>query len=382
MSCEIVISNQKSRKYRAFLIELGENLKRNDLKRIKYVLKDEIPAGKLLEITEPYELFTMLEEHGLLGPDKLAELREYLEATERPNLINMLDEFDDADTKYPLKPKPENCLEKDNYSVSVKNGRHFETSQGEFVEVRSGSNYSLLLENKNNHRCEIKVKIDGYDMFPSSILLRPRQKFKIQRPERVKKNFKFFAIRDAPPGSGINKWRKAKNGLIEIVFTPERADMKISCVAAGSGTHTLSCSNEILDTEFLEMVSCVFGKAVVTVMLPGCKPLAKRGIKLVEYGVHDGSRVNVSAGGIGGKSITQEESRTAKKNGDWRAGATTLEDESDQKFGVGRKFPTDPSLAAILNLRLVARENVMPLPSTGNPTPLSKATLIPPPVLN
>ncbi|CAB4040960.1 Hypothetical predicted protein, partial [Paramuricea clavata] len=70
------------------------------------------------------------------------------------------------------------------------------------------------------------------------------------------------------------------------------------------------------------------------------------------------------------------------KNVEWRAGATTLEDDSDQKFGSGKSFPTDPSLAVTLNLRLVARENEIPLPSTGNATPLANATLIPPPVQN
>ena len=382
MSHENGVSYQRNRKYRAFLLHFGENLKANDLKSIKFILKDEIPAGKLEQINQPHQLFTTLEEHGLLGPTKLDELRECLKDIDRPNLINMLDEFDDADTKYPLKPKSENCLKKGGYSVSIKNGRHFETSQGEFVEVRSGSTYGVTLSNENNIRCLVKFKIDGYDMFPSSIILKAKKTFTFQRPERVQKKFKFFAIRDAPQESGINKWRKDKNGLIEITFTPERADMKITCVAAGSGTQTVSCSNEILDTEFLEIVSKVFDNAVVTVMLPGCKPLAKRGIKLVEYGVRDGLQVKVNVGGIGGKDISVAKPSETVKKKDWRAGATTLEGESDQEFSNGRWYPTDPSMAVTLNLRLVARENEIPLPSTGNPTPLSKATLVPPPVSN
>ena len=291
MSHENVVSSQRNRKYRAFLLHFGENLKTRDLKRIKFILKDEIPAGKLEQINQPHELFTTLEEHGLLGPSKLDELRECLKDIDRPNLINMLDEFDDADTKYPSKPKSDNCLKKGGYSVSVTNGRHFETSQGEYVEVRSGSTYGLTLSNENNHRCLIKVEIDGFDMFPNSFVLRPRETYTLQRPFREKKNFKFFAIRDAPQESGINKWRNAKNGAIEITFAPEKADMKITCVASGSGTRTVSCSNEISDTEFLEIVSKVFDDAVVTVMLHGFKPLAKRGIKLVEYGVRDGLQV-------------------------------------------------------------------------------------------
>ena len=383
MNSENTISNQKNKKYRTFLLDLGKNMKKDDTDELKFLLNDVIPAGKLEDIKQPCELFRALEEHGLLDHDKLGELRDYLERINRPPLINMLDEFEDSDTNYPLKPKSENRLEKDDYSVSVNNGRHFQTSRGEFVEMRSGSTYSLALSNQYNRRCDVKIEIDGHDMFPNLFVLHPKQTCTLERPKMEKKKFKFFAIRDAPPESGINKWRNAKNGLIQITFTPERADMKITCVAAGLGTHTLSCSNEILDTEFHQMVSNVFDNAVVTVMLPGCKPLAKREIKLVEYGVHDGSRVEVKIGGIGGRNISLgKESEKTRKKKDWRAGATTLEDESDQEFGKCRWYPNDSSLAVTLNLRLVAREDEIPLPSTGNPTPLTKATLIPPPVPN
>ena len=71
-----------------------------------------------------------------------------------------------------------------------------------------------------------------------------------------------------------------------------------------------------------------------------------------------------------------------QKNIKWRAGATTLEDKSDQKFGRVKLFPIDPSLAMTMNLRLVSRENEIPLPSKGNQIPLTRATLIPPPVPN
>ena len=377
------MSDQMSRQYLPFLLKLGDNLKNDDLERIKFLLNKKIPARKLEQINQPCKLFSSLEERGLLGPDKLGELRQLLEDMERPNLVDMVDEFEDSDTNYPLKPKSENRLEKDGYSVSVKNGRHFETSEGEFVEIRSGSTYALTLVNKHNYRCLVKLVIDGYDMFPHLFILQPRQSVTLERPSREKINFKFYAIRDAPPGSGINKWRNAKNGVIQVTFTPEKTDMKITCITAGLGTHTLSCSKEILDTEFLNMVSCAYDNAVVTVMLPGCKPLAKRGIKLVEYGVRDGSRVEVKIGGIGGLNISlKKESEKTRKKKDWRAGATTLEDESDQEFRNVRSYPPDPSLAVTLNLRLVARENEIPLPSTGTPTPLTKATLIPPPVPN
>ena len=135
------------------------------------------------------------------------------------------------------------------------------------------------------------------------------------------------------------------------------------------------------------MVSQAFGNAVVTVMVNSAKPLGRRGAKLVDYGVYDGSQVTVNIGGVGGVTLRGGDSKmgknaSSKKNIKWRAGATTLEDKSDQEFCNAKRFPIDPSSAVILNLRLVARENEIPLPSTGNPTPLANATLIPPPVPN
>jgi hypothetical protein len=386
LSSEMAISTPKRKTYRGFLLQLGKMLKKNDLNELKFVLKDDIPDGKLEEIDQPQDLFAALEERALLGPEKFGELRECLEAIDRPKMIEMIDEFEDADTKYPLKLRSHNRLKKDGYSISVQSGRHFETSQGEFVEIRSGSTYRLTLTNGNNHRCKVNVEIDGYEVFSEGILMAPRKTVTLERPSREAKKFKFFAIRDAPPESGINKWRKDKNGLIQIKFTPEKADMKITCVASGTETQTISCSKEILDVQFLKMVSEMFNDAVVTVMVSSWKPLAKRGIKLVDYGVCDGSRVNVNIGGTGGVNLQLclgiKKSVKSKKNNEWRAGATTLEDESDQKFRDAPGFPIDPSLAVTLNLRLVAREIEIPLPSTGNPTPLTKATLIPPPVPN
>ena len=373
--------------YRAFLLDLGQKFKEDDLKKLKFTLKDTIPARTMEGLREPLDVFSALEDRGLLAPDKLDGLREYLDAIDRPKMIEMLDEYEDADTKFPLKPRSDNCLEKDGYSVSIYHGRHFDTIQGEFVEVRSGSNYGLTLVNDNNHRCDVNIQLDGHEMFPSAFLLGPKQSITLERPSRVAKKFKFFAIRDAPAGSGINKWRKDKNGVIQVKFTPERADMKIVCAVSGSETQTLSCSEETTDEEFLEMVSGMLGNAVVTVMIGAWKPLRSRGIKLVEYGICDGSQVNVNVGGVGGISFTSFDSSNrrnslSKKNLEWRAGASTLEGKSDQKFGQGKWFPNDPSIAVTLNLRLVAREHEIPLSSTGNPTPLTRATLIPPPVPN
>ena len=371
--------------YRNFLLKLEKMFKPEDLKNFKYAVQDFIPADIMSSLYEARDVFSALEKSGKLGPGKFDELREILEQIDRPKMIELVDEFDDANSKFPLKPRSDNRLEKDGCSVSIKGGRHFETNQGEYVEVRSGSNYSLTLSNNNNCRCLINIQIDGYEMFPIGFIFAPKQTYTIERSSTIEKKFKFFAIRDRPDESGINEFRKDKNGVIQVKFTPERADMKITCVASGKKTETISCSTEVTDDDFLEMVSKVFDNAVVTVMINSWKPLGKHGTKLTEYGIGDGSRINVNVGGVGGHVVFEERMSTEKiekksKKSKYIAGATTLEGESDQKFGSAKSFPIDPSLAVALNLRLVAREDVKPLPSTGNPTPLARATLIPPPV--
>ena len=379
-----MLNEKRVRDYRSFMIKLGSEMKSDDLSKLKYFLKGKIPAGKMEGLNKPLDLFSELEDRAVIGPGKLDKLRSYLEGIDRPSLISMVDEFDDSNSAFPLKAKSQNYLETNDYRVSIKEGRHFETSEGEFVEVRSGSNYTLTITNLNGHRCICTVSIDGCDMFPRGFILNAKGECTIERPDRENKRFKFFATADAPDRSGINKWRRDLNGLIEVVFTPEMADMKITCVARGEATQVLSCSCESTDSDLYEMVSGSFGVANVTIMINGWKPLGMRGKKLIEYGIEDGSQVDVNLGGKGGVSFSStpasEKRVVSTKDAKWRAGASALGDESQQKFVMKEVFPLESALAVSLNLRLVAREDVRCLPSTGECTPLARATLIPPPV--
>ena len=380
----VVAPQPRDRKFRSFMMKLAKELKEDDLSQLKYALKKSIPRGKMENLRTPLEVFTELEERNLVGPGKLDHLQNLLEDIDRPNLLSMVDDYNDSGSAYPLKPKSDNYLEMDGYRVEIKGGRHFETTEGEFVEVRSGTNYALTVTNMNNHRCQCNIKIDGYDMFPGGLLFNPKEEGTVARPFREEKKFKFFAIADAPHGSGINKWRNELNGIIQVVFTPEKADMKVICVAKGAGIQVISFSHQTTDSDLYEMVSTSFGATCATIMINNWKPLSTRGMKLFEYGIQDGSRVDVNLGGRGGVSMKEllsiQNMTPSKKNVKWRAGATTLEDESKQEFRNHSGLPLDPTLAVSLNLRLVAREDEIPTTSTGKCTPLARATLIPPPV--
>lgn len=54
--------------FRSFLVSISERLKDDDLRKLKFLCEDEIPAGKLSRIKEPIDLFD-----ALIGKGKLAK---------------------------------------------------------------------------------------------------------------------------------------------------------------------------------------------------------------------------------------------------------------------------------------------------------------------
>ena len=69
-------------------------------------------------------------------------------------------------------------------------------------------------------------------------MLNPKGERTIKWLDRENIN-KLFATADAPERSGVNKWRRNLNGLVNVVFAPERADMMIICVAKGGASEDL-----------------------------------------------------------------------------------------------------------------------------------------------
>ena len=231
----------------------------------------------------------------------------------------------------------------------------------------SGANYAITITNLKCHRCLLQIKIDDHQI-PGGFWLNPYEKNTIERSTTQAKKFKFYAIADAPQESGINRWPSEQNGVIEVVFTPEKADMKIICVGAYGmssiapmSTRAITCSFETTDSEFRTMALKSFNADCGTILLDGWKPLGNRNMRLIEYGIQDGSRVHVNFGGKGGTIFNPDGSQQGFTN-------------------VCHDIELDPMLTASLKLRLVAREGEGVLPSTETCTPLARTTLTPPPV--
>ena len=283
----------QKKEYTRFILKLVNEITSSIFEKLKYALRDEIPSATMEKLKTPLNLFKELEKRELVGPENLEKLRELLEMCQERDLVSMLDVFDGscgvsaskAVAKLPIK----NYLKMDGYYLQIKGGQHFNKEfVGEYVEVKSGGSYALVVKNLNLNRCRCTIKIDGHVVCPGSII-NPRQSVTIERPYQRNGKFKFFAVEHTPPGSGVNKWR-SDNGLVEVTFTPERPDMNIDC-CAGDGFWqkiSLPCSNQTTDVGLRKMISSAFhfDEATTFSVHFGFKPIGQRNIKLTEYGMN------------------------------------------------------------------------------------------------
>ncbi|XP_028392517.1 uncharacterized protein LOC114517069 [Dendronephthya gigantea] len=79
--------------YRSFMVGFANEFTDDDLRSIKYVLKDYIPAGKMEQLCTALQVFSRLEELGLLGPRNFDVFLDLVEAMHQPELLTMLKQF-------------------------------------------------------------------------------------------------------------------------------------------------------------------------------------------------------------------------------------------------------------------------------------------------
>jgi hypothetical protein len=287
-------SDVQTKKYTKFIIALVDEITSDIFDKLKYALHYVIPSATMEKLLNPLDLFKELEKRHIVGPENLDELRDYLEMIQEQDLMFMLDNFacscgisrSKATAKKPLK----NYLIMNHYYLKIKGGQHYSSeSVGEYVELTSGNSYALVVKNPLFHRCRCTIKIDGHVVFPGYII-NPRQSVTIERPCQRNGKFRFFSLEHAPSGSGINKW-KSENGLVEVTFTPERADMTVVCRVSNENCSRclpLTCSNQTTDVGLLKMILSAFHflEAMAFSVHFGCKPIGHRNIKLTEYGIY------------------------------------------------------------------------------------------------
>ena len=379
--------DSEDEEYRRFILDIAYKLTSTDRLELGYYLK--IPPGKRETLHEcRLGLFEELERRGHIGPGNLEFLRKPLKAISREDLANEVEKFNSSG-KARLTPKSINYVENSGYRLSISGGKHLVNDESDdFVYLRSGENYELVITNLNNHRARCKVKIDGHVIFPG-LIVEAGMGITLDRPCHTAGRFKFFAVKDAPPDSGIDSRNSEENGCIKVTFTPEVDKMKIICDIGDGRFYSVTCSVNTTDVEFYSLISLNFSCPAATVLIAGFKPLGKRNVKLVEYGIVDGSHVQVNFGLFGG--VNAPASPTAEliysdvnavESINWIPGATTLQGESEQTFqNIFDFVPNDDTRKVVLHLRLIARaEDEIPLPSNGKCTPFVLGNRHPPPV--
>ncbi len=376
---------QDFEKYRRFLLDIAYELTSEDLAKLGYILPKEIPAGKIETLLKcRLELFEELERGRHIGPGNLEYLHKLLKAIYREDLANEVEKFDSS-RKARLRPKSINYVENSGYRLSISGGKHLVNDESDdFVYLRSGENYELVITNLNNHRARCKVKIDGHVIFPG-LIVKAGMGITLDRPCHTAGRFKFFAVKDAPRDSGIDARNTEKNGCIQVTFTPEVDKMKIICDIGDGRFYSVTCSVNTTDVEFHSLISRKFSCQTATILTAFCKPLGKRNVKLVDYGIVDGSRVHINFGLPGG-GVYHVASKFGEgkdlQSSHWIPGASTMQGESEDTFvDVFDFVPNDDTRKVVLHLRLIARaEDEIPLPSNGKCTPFVLGNRHPPPV--
>ena len=88
-----VLDFRETKEYRSFMVRYADEYTVDDLVRLKYVLKDDIPAGKMEQLNTALKVFSQLEQKGLVGPSNFDYLLDLVEAINRPHLLEMLKSF-------------------------------------------------------------------------------------------------------------------------------------------------------------------------------------------------------------------------------------------------------------------------------------------------
>ena len=76
--------------FKTRLLHFSNQLTKGDLNKMKFALQDVLSKSKLQNVQEPFELFALMQEAGLLSEDNLSRLAELLKSAGRLDLSNEL----------------------------------------------------------------------------------------------------------------------------------------------------------------------------------------------------------------------------------------------------------------------------------------------------
>ena len=79
--------------YRTFLLDLSSKLLSDDLEKLKFACKDAVPYGKTEEVTTGFKFFDLLEQNGIISPQKLIPLENMMKAIGRADLASEVNQL-------------------------------------------------------------------------------------------------------------------------------------------------------------------------------------------------------------------------------------------------------------------------------------------------
>ena len=365
--------DQSSLEFRRFMLYIANELLEAERENLQYYLGDVIPAGKreaLRKSPSISSLFEELHRAGHIGPGNLKFLKTSLKAISRDDLAAKVEKFDSHSAGLRLRPKDENHIESCGYYLSISGGQHLVNDKGEdYVYLPTGEHYQVIIFNSNDHRVQCEIRCDGRIIFPGLVIEAGKEET-LDRPSHSAGKLKFFAVKDAPVGSGINARNTEENGVIQVTFTPEISKMTICCDIGCGRFYFVTCFSNTTDVEFHSLIFQEFNcdaATVLTILIDGWKPLNKRNLKVVDYGLKDWSHVRVNFGLVGGVNAPPSAAEEPRDEDDleesvpWTPGATTMQGPSSQMFvNVNNFVPNNETRKVVLHLRLVARADETP----------------------
>lgn len=101
------------------------------------------------------------------------------------------------------------------FSVRVPEG----IERGGYVELNHDTQYTLVLRNNRNERCDAEVSIDGIPI--GTFRITGRSSMRLERPANDDGRFTFYRY-GSSEACGLPSVSMSKRGVVSVVFTPEK----------------------------------------------------------------------------------------------------------------------------------------------------------------
>ena len=95
MATEEAIARSKSLNFKALLLKISNKLSSDNLKDLKHLLKDEIPASKMEMATQGTDIFQALSERNLISQENIGLLKQLMDLIDRQDLAREITEYEE-----------------------------------------------------------------------------------------------------------------------------------------------------------------------------------------------------------------------------------------------------------------------------------------------